>query len=114
MRSPATALAWEFWVRHRWGLSAVAALVLGYTLCGAFGPLSAHPASVSSMWLVMGLCYVTGVLAYGCDGKLETAESGFPARLFLLPVRTWALVGWPMLQGVAAAVLIWLAWDHLV
>jgi hypothetical protein len=66
------------------------------------------------MWFVMGLCYVIGVFAYGFDGKLETAESGFPARLFLLPVRTPALVAWPMLQGVTAAVLLWLVWDHFV
>ena len=69
----------------------------------------------SSMWFVMGLCYVIGVFAYGFDGKLESAESGFPARLFLLPVRTWVLVGWPMATGRrVVAVLLWLAWDRLV
>jgi hypothetical protein len=114
MHSVPAALAWEFWARHRWGLSAVLALVLGFALYGAIAPLSANAASLSSMWFVMGLCYVVGVFAYGFDGKLETAESGFPARLFLLPVRTPVLVGWPMLQGMATAVLLWLAWDRLV
>ena len=114
MHSPAAALAWEFWGRHRLGLSAVAALVLGFAVVCAISPLSKDFAALYSMWLVLALSYVIGVFAYGFEGKLETPESGFPARLFLLPVRTWVLVGWPMVQGVVVAVLVWLAWDHLV
>jgi hypothetical protein len=57
---------------------------------------------------------VVGVFAYGFEGRLETAESGFPARLFVLPVRTWTLVAGPMAQGITVAVLLWLAWDNLV
>jgi hypothetical protein len=107
-------LAREFWGRHRWGLPAVVALVAAFALVCAIAPLSENVASVNSMWLGMGLCYVIGVFAYGFEGRLESAESGFPARLFVLPVRTWVLVAGPMLQGMAAAVLLWLAWDRLV
>jgi hypothetical protein len=114
MYSPTVALAWEFWWRHRWGLAGVVALVVGFALVCAFVPLSQNTASVHSIWIVMGLCYVIGVFAYGFEGRLETAESGFPARLFVLPVRTWVLAGGPMLQGAAVAVLLWLGWDHLV
>src|SRR5262245_56001116 len=114
MHSPATALAWEFWGRHRLGLSAVGVLILAFAVVCAISPLTTPSAAVHSMWFVIGLCYVIGVFAYGFEGRLETAESGFPARLFLLPVRTWVLVGWPMVQGIVVAVLVWLAWDHLV
>jgi hypothetical protein len=114
MHTPATALAWEFWHRHRLGLSGVGALVAAFAAAAAVSPFSANLAGVNSLWFIMGLCYVIGVFAYGFDGKLETAESGFPARLLRLPVRTYMLVGWPMLQGVAVAVLLWLVWDHLV
>lgn len=114
MHSPAAALAWEFWGRHRLGLLVVAVLVAGFALTGAVSPLSKNAAAAHSLWLVLGLCYVIGVFAYGFEGRLETAESGFPARLFLLPVRTWVLVGWPMLLGVVVAVCFWLAWDHFV
>ncbi|MDB5312428.1 MAG: hypothetical protein JWO38_6630, partial [Gemmataceae bacterium] len=114
MHAPALALAWEFWGRHRWGLAGVAALVAAFALGCAVEPLPQNLAALNSLWVVMGLCYVTGVFAYGFEGRLETAESGFPARLFVLPVRTWVLVGWPMLQGTAAAVLLWLGWDRLV
>ncbi|MCI0705252.1 MAG: hypothetical protein L0241_29690 [Planctomycetia bacterium] len=114
MHSPAVALTWEFWGRHRLGLSAVGALVLTFAVGCAFAPLTANLAAINSMWFIIGLCYVIGVFAYGFDGRLESAESGFPARLFLLPVRTWVLVGWPMLQGVIVAVLLWLGWSYFV
>jgi hypothetical protein len=114
MHSPAAALAWEFWGRHRRGLAGVCVLVLGFALFSAAVSMSAKSASLHSMWFLMCLAYVFGVFAYGFDGRLETAESGFPARLFVLPVRTWVLVGWPMLQGMATAVLLWVIWDRLV
>lgn len=114
MHAPVVALTWEFWRRHRLGLSAVGALVLGFAVATAISPLSKTTATIHSMWLVLGLCYVIGVFAYGFEGRLETAASGFPVRLFLLPVRTWVLVGWPMVQGIVVAVLLWLAWDSLV
>jgi hypothetical protein len=71
-------------------------------------------ASAHSTWFVIGLAYVLGVFAYGFEGRLETAESGFPVRLFVLPVRTSVLVGGPMLQGIVAALVLWLAWERLV
>jgi hypothetical protein len=114
MHSPALALSWELWRRHRWGLAGVATLVASFALASAIAPLPVNLASGNSFWLVLGLCYVIGVFAYGFEGRLEAAESGFPIRLFVLPVRTWMLVGWPMLQGMATAVLLWLGWDWFV
>ncbi len=40
--------------------------------------------------------------------------SGFPYRLFVLPVRTWQLVTLPMLLGVVSVELLYLAWIKLV
>ena len=114
MNSPAVAQAWEFWGRHRLGLCGVVALVAGFAVYCAVSPLPTNVASLNSMWFLMGLCYVIGVFAYGFEARLETPESGFPTRLFILPVQTWKLVGLPMLQGIAAAVLLWLVWDRLV
>ena len=100
MHSPAAALASDFWRRHRWGLAAVAGVVLAFAAVRAAYPFERTTAMVHSIWFVIGLCYAVGVFAYGFEARLEGAESGFPARLFLLPVRTSVLVGWPMLQGV--------------
>jgi len=110
----AVALAWEFWGRHRWGLAGAAALVAGFAAYTAAAPLTALGATLSTLWFVMALSYVIGVFAYGFEARLEAAESGFPPRLFVLPVPTWLLVGWPMAQGMLAAVAMWLAWDGLV
>jgi len=114
MHAPALTLAAEFWRRHRIGLAGVAALIAAFAATSAVSSLSAKLASIHSMWFVMGLAYVIGVFAYGFDGKLESAESGFPARLFVLPVRTSVLIAGPMIQGVLLAVGLWLAWDRLV
>jgi hypothetical protein len=114
MNTPAAALAWELWWQHRWGLAAVGASVALFAVLANAGPFTPTDAGVSSIWFAMGLCYVIGLFAYGTEARLDAAESGFPARLFVLPVRTWVLVGWPMLQGVAVAVGLWLAWDGLV
>jgi hypothetical protein len=40
--------------------------------------------------------------------------NGFPYRLFTLPVRTWQLVALPMLSGVVATELVYVAWIKLV
>src|SRR5262245_60808999 len=114
MHSPAAALAWGFWGRHRLGLCAVAALVAGSAAYCAAVPLSPTFGFVHTIWFVIALCYVIGVFAYGFDGKLESPESGFPARHFVLPVRTSVLVAWPMLQGMVTAVVLWLAWPYAV
>src|SRR5579872_2443433 len=114
MRSPVMAMTWDFWWRHRLGLAAVWALVLGFCAFSILGLNTTQSARVQSIWLVMGLAYVIGVFAYGFEGRLETAESGFPTRQFILPVRTWLLVASPMLQGIVTAVLLWVLWDRFV
>jgi hypothetical protein len=78
------------------------------------GTLEPRHAALMSIQLVTGLIYMAAVFAYGFESQLEARESGFPARMFTLPVRTGMLVGWPMLQGMAAVALSWLAWAYFV
>lgn len=110
----AAALAWEFWGRHRRGLTGAAALVAGVAAYTAAAAPAPQVAMANTIWFVMALSYVIGVFAYGFEARLESAESGFPARHFVLPVPTWLLVGWPMIQGMLAAVAVWVAWDRFV
>jgi hypothetical protein len=114
MLSPTAALAWEIWRRHRIGLAGVFALVAGVGVLAAIEPLSPNAAAAHSLWFGVGISYVIGVFTYGFEAKLESPESGFPARFFVLPVRTGMLVGAPMLQGVLVAVLLWLGWEQFV
>jgi hypothetical protein len=51
--------------------------------------------------------YLVSVFVYS-DSTLGGKTTGFPPRLFTLPVRTCWLVGWPMLYGTVTAALVWL------
>ncbi len=117
MHSPTLALAWQVWGRHRRGLAAVLLyLVATAVVFNALpnGTLETRHGALMSIQFVIALIYVAAAFAFGFETQLETRESGFPARLFTLPVRTSVLVGWPMLQGTATVALLWLAWARFV
>jgi hypothetical protein len=108
------AIAWPLWRRHRKGLLAV----LGYF--GALAVLTAivtvrlDPETVTailgpiSLSLVGPAAYLTAVFSYGVNADVNAPESCFPATYFRLPLRTAALVAWPVVFGAAAAALFWL------
>ena len=75
---------------------------------------SAGPARLLSFYpLGLALMHAIVVFTYAeSDPRKSTA--GLPARHFLLPVRTSALVAWPMLCGVAATPALYVAWALLV
>jgi len=123
--SPPLALAYLFWVRHRLGLT----LLGGYWLvlmifcravpAGSFTlapdgslPPAAMVFVILCHGLIVALGYLLVIFSFGREARLEVCESGFPARLWPLPLRTRALAGWPMLWGSATMILGWLtlAW----
>jgi hypothetical protein len=117
MHSPTLALSWQIWGRHRRGLAAVLLYLAATAVVVNMlprGTLEDWHGGLASIQFVIALIYVAAVFAYGFESQLETRESGFPARLFTLPVRTSALVGGPMLQGMATVALLWLAWARFV
>ncbi|HTU19647.1 MAG TPA: hypothetical protein VMG10_16420 [Gemmataceae bacterium] len=123
--SPTLALAYLFWTQHRRGLT----LLGGYWLvvmilclalpAGAFTlpPGESLPPVLMAVvfpcsCLVAAAWYLILVFTFGREAWLEACESGFPARLWTLPLPTHVLVGWPMLWGSAMLTLVWLtlAW----
>jgi hypothetical protein len=61
--------------------------------------------------LGMGLSiFLTFVICGFTEADRKVRSWGFPARLFTLPVSTWALVGAPMLFGILTIGLVYLAW----
>lgn len=116
MRSPASALAWEFRQRHRLALIALAAYVLAFAAIrlvtvGPGPPIDlgdSHAlAAVVAVPLLTMFMYFLGVFTFGFDGDLTGRTSMYPRRLFTLPVTTRALAGWPMLYGgLAVATLL--------
>jgi len=114
----ASAIAWEFRRRHRWGFIAIgaylvviAAIKLVIVLRGlrvvyhdgeTFGFVIMGP-------LAATFTYFLAVFTYGLSGDLAARESMYPARRFTLPISTAALAGWPMLYGGAATAGLWIA-----
>jgi hypothetical protein len=109
MHSPALAIGWELWARHRWGLSALgagalAAAVLVRVLPADAAQIIRDVAQTSVLFIYI---YLLWVFVYA-EGTLGGKLAGFPRRLFTLPVGTDLLVAWPMLYGMAAVALLWL------
>jgi hypothetical protein len=116
--SPAAAVAWEFRQRHRWGLIALTVyLVVLATikLVVVTRGLPIHLDSGESFAFVVMMpmtttfTYFLAVFSFGLDGDLAARQSMYPARRFTQPVTTAALTWWPMLYGMVAMTILWLA-----
>jgi len=116
MRSPAAAIAWQLGRNHRWGMSAVALYLVTLAaiklLIGEEGlPFGANEELRFSMFVVVPLSatvyYLLAMFSFGFAGDLAGRHSVYPARMFTLPVTTTGLVGWPMLYGGLAMVVVW-------
>lgn len=129
MRSPAIAIAWELVRRHRWGFAALAGYLF---LLGATDLLVLEPGRVAGLegpedigdgvgrfaaTVVVPVSLLTyyflAVFSYGFTGNLAARESGYPARIFALPVSTSALAFWPMLYGSATIAVLLVAAGRL-
>jgi hypothetical protein len=109
MYSPALALGWELWTRHRLGLSVVAAggIVAG-VLVRVLPDDGAHTVAGLTLPLIFFVyLYLLSIFVYA-EGTLGGKAAGFPPRLFALPLRTSLLVAWPMLYGTVTVALLWL------
>ena len=117
MRSPALAMGWEFRRRHLWALIAMAGYLLALAaikllFLGPMEPIRLDPpdgrAAVVITPLTATYFYLLAAFSFGLAGDLGARPSIYPARMFALPLRTAALVGWPMLYGTAAVTILWL------
>jgi hypothetical protein len=105
MRSPAWAIGWQLWRPHRAVLAKFLAAMLFAGILSHFLP----GATMGSEELAVVTLLATGsaillsaliVFTFTTEGTdLASTRSTFPARMFTLPVRARALVGWPMLHG---------------
>ncbi len=116
--SPATAVAWEFRQRHRWGLIALIGYLLVLATIKLVVLVRGLPVNLDSpesfafvvmVPLTATFTYFLAVFTFGLDGDLAARQSMYPARMFTLPMTTAALSGLPMLYGTAAMMILWLA-----
>src|ERR1035437_9915820 len=116
MKTPAAAMRWELWQKNRWAFMLVGGLFclctgLNLSLLVFYGIgigdyFSANQAN-GVMIGVFGLALTWLVLfaVFGhTDNDPRKGFSGFPTRMFLLPVRTRTLIQWPVLYSIGAIV----------
>jgi len=114
MRSPALPIGWEFRRRHLWALIAYAAYLVILAAIKLLVLWPAQPvtlderATVVTVPLSTLFFYFLAVFSFGLAGDLAARPSLYPARMFVLPVTTGALAGWPMLYGAAAMTSLWM------
>ena len=117
--SGSLALAYFLWTRHRLALALMAGYWLILIVLSRTAPAETTPAalwgSLFSFPCSFAFAYLLIVFSFSRDSRLEGRESGFPSRLWYLPLPTYALVGWPMLWGSVALALAWLtlSWGAL-
>jgi hypothetical protein len=118
MHSPALALNWQIWGRHRWGLGGALLTVAAICVMPQAYPSAKLTSDVGDtgtpfmMVILMPFGFVTLYLAYVFSHSElgnRTGSSGFPVWMLTLPVRTPWLVLWPMLSAAVTVALTWLA-----
>jgi len=108
MNTPAAAIAWEIWRKNRLVLALVTALLpISFLLRAILWP---EAVQLFEAFAVVA----TAVILFWVFSFTEIDErgrhSGFPARMFVLPVRTVKLVSYPVLYGTLSILLFYFAW----
>ena len=116
MQHPALAIGWELWARNRGGIAAISAGLIAASITAVLLPTGTAAETVvilSAMFLPVAIIFLLSAVSH-CEFHEGRLRLGFPARMFTLPVRTSALVAWPMVYGVVALTLLWVAVAVLV
>src|SRR5271163_3399951 len=116
MHSPALALAWQLWSRSRVIRWALLGFVAGLVVIMQVLASGDENVATSVCLCFAGIALMTGLItswALSLDRTVAEVPA-FPRWMLTLPLRTEALVGWPMLYGTVSIALAWPAWVWLV
>jgi hypothetical protein len=115
VRSPTAALLWQIWRRNT---QAVWALVV-ITIVGWFADVVARggrseqriggPGPLNELLAMLSFLLLIGIFSY-TESSGDKGIGRFPHRLFTLPVSALRLVAVPVIAGIVAIVLLYLAW----
>ncbi len=119
MSSPLAALIWEIWRRGRRSAFLALGCVGACALINLATPERlrvGEPAqtlfpALFGLLMVVSFFLIMGIFNYT---EYSGEWSGFPHRLFTLPVRTWRLVAMPTILGIVAVELVYFAWIKFV
>ena len=112
MRTPTSTLLWEIWQRNRWAIGGIAALTLAGRLIDASyttGPAADEASAVTTLCGMLAFLLLFAVFNYTDSGS-SAGLGRFPHRLFTLPVSSLRLVAIPVLTGIVAIEVLYLAW----
>lgn len=115
--TPAAALAWEIYRPQRAAFVTLAGVMV---VCAGYRWLVPGIAAMNGWFpdcciLLLGLSLAAAfVLFKFTESERRERFTGFPSRLFTLPVRTVSLLTWPMFYGAATVVLLYLGWAGFV
>ena len=111
MHSPALAIAWQLWTRHRSGIVIALVSLVAMLAASPLLPLTARMIA-SSIVLILVIAYFMNILLF--VNSIGSVDSTYPRRMYSLPVSSGTLVGWPMLYGGGVVALLWVAAACLV
>jgi hypothetical protein len=114
-RSPAFALATDLFSAGRRGFAIIVALLAAAAALSLSSYLDDKPIlkELTNVALVISLILLFGLLNY-TEHHPRSGLTGFPTRLFTLPVSTFKLVTAPMICGLFSVVALYSAWVVLV
>ena len=108
MNSPALGIAYVIWLKARWVIGGMLLFILLLALAIRLMLFSDVVEQIlcSALLLVFAWAVLLNMLIYS-PTDLGSKGSVFPSHMLVLPVRTRALVGWPMLYGTAIHAGLW-------
>ena len=113
---PAWTIAHAIWSDGRWGFCALLAVGVIWGLAARITIAVSQNHVVLQVATVMAATMallLTFLLCNFTEADRKERRSGYPARLFVLPVHTRTLIGAPVLFGVVIASIIFLVWAQL-
>jgi hypothetical protein len=121
MYSPAQAILWQIFGRYRWGFMSAGAFLLAAIVLTRMLPqhwtIHLQDAPMPAIGWFFGVsCMFVNVLLivpFSMSGA-DTKNYAFARHMFVLPVRTGALVAWPLISGCLTVAAFWLINASLV
>ena len=113
---PAWTIAHRIWRDGRWGFCALVAMAVLWAVAVhiTVAVFQNHVVlQIATMVATTFALLLTFLLCHFTETDRQERRSGYPARLFVLPIHTRTLIGAPVVFGVVMAWIIYLAWAKL-
>src|SRR5688572_30003068 len=99
------------WLRLRWSVAATLTYLFALSVAAHFVP--ADPTVMAVGLLPAAIAPMLHVFTLG-PADFGVKSSGYPANMFVLPLKTPSLAGWPILYGATTFAMLWVLVVYLV